>query len=319
MPFLQVFTSNRTISPENGPASRRLAALIEQEVLSQEPHAGLDVTLDAYLRNGSNYETVRLIALSDISARSRMRTTSVLFDSALEAIRAHPGVVLPGSRGHVLGVHAPEAAARGRRAARADRARRRRRRRSSRTADVLPNPQATVLVVGVPYGFVWCASDYIDSCTLEDPAQVWADPATQARYREIVAQVRAWDAQLPSREGRELRARDPQPDHAAVSDAAALARRRSRRARRGGVHAAGGRSSSCGPPRFSSLLIHAASQGVAPEFALPLYPVFIVDRSLRPCRRPRAEVAASIERVSRVRARSTSEPGDGIAADDDPC
>jgi hypothetical protein len=27
---------------------------------------------------------------------------------------------------------------------------------------------------------------------------------------------------------------------------------------------------------FLVLLIHAASQGVAPEFALPLYPVFIV-------------------------------------------
>jgi hypothetical protein len=27
---------------------------------------------------------------------------------------------------------------------------------------------------------------------------------------------------------------------------------------------------------FAVLLIHAASQGIAPEFALPLYPLFIV-------------------------------------------
>ena len=62
---------------------------------------------------------------------------------------------------------------------------------------VLPNPQAHVLVDAVPYGFVWCASDYIDSCTLRNPSLVWHDPAQQKRYREIVSQVRAWDAELP--------------------------------------------------------------------------------------------------------------------------
>ena len=38
---------------------------IEQHVLTEEPFASLHVPLDAYLANGSNYETVRLIALSD--------------------------------------------------------------------------------------------------------------------------------------------------------------------------------------------------------------------------------------------------------------
>ena len=59
----------------------------------------------------------------------------------------------------------------------------------------------TVLVPAVPYGFVWCASDYIDSCTLDDPSVVWKDARTQRRYREVVSQVRAWDAELPSRSG----------------------------------------------------------------------------------------------------------------------
>ena len=95
VPFLQVFTSNRTISPENGTASERLASLIEQEVLSRDPHASLDVTLDAYLANGSNYETVRLIALSD-TVLGRSENYGVLFDSATEAIRAHPGVYFRG-------------------------------------------------------------------------------------------------------------------------------------------------------------------------------------------------------------------------------
>ena len=66
---------------------------------------------------------------------------------------------------------------------------------------MLPNPQAYVLVEGVPYGFVWCASDYIDSCMLDRPSLVWDDPAKQQRYQEIVSQVRDWDADLPSRTG----------------------------------------------------------------------------------------------------------------------
>jgi hypothetical protein len=139
----------------------------------------------------------------------------------------------------------------------------------------VPNPQARILEVGVPYGFVWCASDYIDSCTLEEPAMVWTDPGRQQRYREIVARVRAWDAELPSREGvsvvpellNRITPRYPTPVLWIAVGVVALAVRRPR-----------------GWPTILVLwasavlvlLIHAASQGVAPEFALPLYPVFIV-------------------------------------------
>jgi hypothetical protein len=43
------------------------------------------------------------------------------------------------------------------------------------------------------------------------------------------------------------------------------------------------------------LLIHAASQGVAPEFALPVYPVLIVTAvcALAGERRPRTQLASS--------------------------
>ena len=39
VPFLRVWLADRTISPENGDASRRLAGLIEREVLAKDPHA----------------------------------------------------------------------------------------------------------------------------------------------------------------------------------------------------------------------------------------------------------------------------------------
>ena len=273
MPFLRVFLADKTIAPENGDASRRLADLIEQEVLAKEPHASLEVPLDAYLTHGSNYETVRLIALSD-SVLGRDESYDVLFDSALEAIHENPGTYARGVadvfweflmqrplREDVVqrAQTAPEPPA------------------PTFEADgvVFPNPQAYVLVEGVPYGFVWCASDYIDSCTLDDPARVWDDSATQERYRELVSQVRAWDADLPARDGQawvteilnRVTPRFPRPPLWLAVGVVALAWRRPQGWRTIAVLWAAA---------AAVLLIHAASQGVAPEFALPLYPIFIV-------------------------------------------
>ena len=95
---------------------------------------------------------------------------------------------------------------------------------------VLPNPQATILLDGVPYGFVWCASDYIDSCTLEDPSQVWDDPAVQERYREVVVAGAGLGRRAPVPDRRGVGHGDPQPDHAALPAPATLARGRRRRA-----------------------------------------------------------------------------------------
>jgi hypothetical protein len=232
------------------------------------------VTLPEYLANGSNYETVRLIALSDREL-GWDSNYDVLFDSAIEAIREHPGTYARGVadvfwdflmqrplREDVVpraqtAPDAPVATVVG-----ADGA-------------MLPNPQASVLLEGVPYGFVWCASDYIDSCVVRDPARVWTDPEKRARYREIVAQVREWDAELPSRSGvtwvpeilNRITPRFPRPPLWLAVGLVGLALFR--------------------PSSWRTivllwlsaalvLLIHAASQGVAPEFALPLYPIFIV-------------------------------------------
>ena len=159
---------------------------------------------------------------------------------------------------------------------------------------LLPNPQAYVLVEGVPYGLVWCASDYIDSCTLSDPALVWADPKTQDRYREIMAQVRRWDAELPSRAGvafvpeilNRITPRFPRPPLWLAVGLVALVVRRPAGWRTIVVLWAGA---------FLVLLVHAASQGIAPEFALPLYPVFIVTAlgALAGERRPPGSLAST--------------------------
>ena len=52
VPFLRVFTDDRTIAPGNGDASRRLGDLVGREVLGKGPFAGLGVTLEDYFANG---------------------------------------------------------------------------------------------------------------------------------------------------------------------------------------------------------------------------------------------------------------------------
>jgi hypothetical protein len=273
VPFLIVFTGNKTIAPENGEASERLAALIEEHVLAREPHAGLDVPLGAYLQNGSNYETVRLIALSD-RVLGRRENYGVLFDSALEAIREHPGTYVRGVA-DTFWEFLRQKPLRENVAPREQTAPESPPPTFESDGAVLPNPQATVLVPGVPYGFVWCASDYIDSCTLADPSQAFEDPARQERYREVVSQIRAWDAELPTRAGSDvvpellnrITPRYPTPVLWLAVGAVALVWRRPR----------GWRTIVLlWLAAVLVLVIHAASQGVAPEFALPLYPVFIV-------------------------------------------
>jgi hypothetical protein len=273
VPFLIVFTGDGTIAPENGPSSERLAQLIEREVLAKPPFRALDVPLETYLDTGSNYETVRLIAASD-RVLGHGENYDVMFDSALEAIREHPGTYFRGlaERSWDFLTQRPLREGIGPRLQSAPQA-------PSPTFVVdgqpVPNPAAAVLLEGVPYGFVWCASDYIDSCTVEQPSQVWSDPERQRRYREIVSRVREWDAELPSRTGvtvvpellNRITPRFPTPPLWLAVGLVALLVRRPRGDRTIVVLWASA---------FLVLLIHASSQGVAPEFVLPLYPVFIV-------------------------------------------
>jgi hypothetical protein len=273
VPFLRVWLADGTIAPENGDASRRLAALIEQEVLADGPHARLDVSLGEYLDHGSNYETVRLIALSD-QALGRGENYDVLFDSALEAVREHPGTYARGVA-DVFWEFLRQQPLREDVAPREQTAPEPPAPSFEDDGAVLPNPQANLLVEGVPYGFVWCASDYLDSCTLERPELVWDDASRQERYREIVSRIRGWDADLPERDGvdaadevlNRITPRFPRPPFWIALAAVGLAFRRPRGWRTIAVLLASA---------AAVLLIHAASQGVAPEFALPLYPLFLV-------------------------------------------
>ena len=259
-------------------------------------HAGLGVTLDAYLANGTNYETVRLIALSD-EVLGRDENYGVLFESAVEAIREHPGRTSAASPTRSGTSSCRRRCART--SLRASRPRpRRRHRRSSRTASCCRTPRRTSCSRAVPYGFVWCASDYIDSCTLDRPSLVWEDSATQRRYRGVVAQVRSWDADLPSREGvsfvpellNRITPRYPRPPLWLLVGAVALVVRRAARGPSSRSGSRPGSSCSCTPsPRAS------------PPVRPPAVPGLRRDGARRALGRPRA----SAEPDERVDAQAT--------------
>jgi hypothetical protein len=88
VPFFKVL-SLKTIDPANGPASRRLAAAIDRDVLTLPQYHRLHVDLNTYLHSPSNLEAIRLIALSDRDF-GRGSNYSVLFDTAWETIRHEP-------------------------------------------------------------------------------------------------------------------------------------------------------------------------------------------------------------------------------------
>ena len=201
--------------------------------------------LDAYLANGTNYETVRLIALSD-RFFGRDSNYDVMFDSALEAIREDPGTYARGVA-DVFWEFLMQRPIRESVAPREQTAPEPPAPTFESDGVVLPNPQATILLEGVPYGFVWCASDYIDSCTLQDPSRVWDDPpcrsATARSSRRFGNGTRSF-RRGPVRRGSRRSSTGSRRAFRAHRSGSRSARSRWC----GGGHAAGGRSSCSGPP-----------------------------------------------------------------------
>ncbi|HEY6069545.1 MAG TPA: hypothetical protein VIU81_12705 [Gaiellaceae bacterium] len=272
VPFFKVL-SLQTIAPQNGPASRRLAAAIERDVLTLPPYRRLHVDLQTYLASPSNLEAIRLIALSDRDF-GRSSNYSVLYDASIEAIRKHPHAYFESVRQTFWNFlwfrfalepvrHRPPLppgpavilAANGK---------------------PRPSPEAlSPLAQAVRFGFVWCPSDAIDRCVLKDPAVAFSSPSRQARYRELVNRVRDWNSQLPVRNGvRALEGKfntlswhEPAPIFWIVLAAIGIALRRPRGWGALIVIVLGA---------GLVLLIHALSQEPQAEYSIPLTPVFVL-------------------------------------------
>ena len=274
VPFLKVWLDDRTVAPENGAQSRRLADLIERHVLTEEPFASLHVPLDAYLANGSNYETVRLIALSD-RYLGRDDDYEAIFGSAIEAIEAHPRTYFSGVAGRLLAVPDAGADPGGDRATRADRAdsaagdvHPRRRRAAQPCRDRSGPRRARTASSGAPR----TTSTRARSTTRRSSGRTRRRNSATGRSSRRCARgmpscrpvpASAWVTEILDR----ITPRFPRPPLWIAVGVVALLWRRPRGWQT--ILVLWGAAAAV-------LGIHAASQGVAPEFALPLYPLFIV-------------------------------------------
>ena len=197
VPFFKVL-SLKTIEPSNGPASRRLAAAIEHDVLTLPQYRLLHVDLRTYLHSPSNLEAIRLIALSDRDF-GRSSNYDVLFDTSWETIRHSPSAYIHSVtrtfkdflwfRYSLEPVRRKPPPPPGPRVLQID-------------GQPTPSPEAvSPMAQAARYGFVWCPTGAIDRCIFRHPDQIFPSATQQRRYIELTDRVRDWNSQLPLRNG----------------------------------------------------------------------------------------------------------------------
>src|SRR3954469_6495421 len=89
LPFFRAFGPDRIIPPENGPASRQLAAAVRDRLLTVEPYRSYGIDEREFFNSGSARMEEDLISLSD-RVFGWDTNYSVLGRAAREAVRRHP-------------------------------------------------------------------------------------------------------------------------------------------------------------------------------------------------------------------------------------
>lgn len=100
LPFFRAFTTDHIVSPANGPASRKLAAAVEANILTEQPYRAYGVSSQAFFARGKDREFADLLSLSDRTF-GWDDNYNVLLHAGLEAVRTHPGTYARGA-GHTL-------------------------------------------------------------------------------------------------------------------------------------------------------------------------------------------------------------------------
>ncbi len=89
IPLFRAFVTDRIMSADDGPASRRLAAAVRADLLPREPYRSYGIGLHSFFASGSARMEEDLIGLSD-RIFGWNSNYAVLGDAAREAVRRHP-------------------------------------------------------------------------------------------------------------------------------------------------------------------------------------------------------------------------------------
>jgi Dolichyl-phosphate-mannose-protein mannosyltransferase len=100
IPFYRAFITDKIVSPDNGPASRKLANAIRHHLLTRNPYKGYRVTLHEVFASGSFRIHEDLYLLSDHVFGWRSNY-AIERKAGIEAVKAHPGKYF-GDVGHTI-------------------------------------------------------------------------------------------------------------------------------------------------------------------------------------------------------------------------
>jgi len=95
LPFERAYLTDHIVRPDNGPASRRLAAAAQRELLPVEPYRSYDISLDDLFSDPSPRMKDDLGWLAN-RLEGWHSDERLLRDAGIEAVRTHPGVYARG-------------------------------------------------------------------------------------------------------------------------------------------------------------------------------------------------------------------------------
>ena len=95
IPFYRAFITDRIVSPDNGPSSRRLADAVSRHLLTRNPYKAYHVTLHEVFTSGSFRIHEDLYLLSD-QVFGWDTNYAILRKAGIEAVRKHPGAYTSG-------------------------------------------------------------------------------------------------------------------------------------------------------------------------------------------------------------------------------
>jgi hypothetical protein len=274
IPFFRAFVEDRSVSPENGPASRRLARAVERRLLPEEPYRSYGIDPNEFFSSGSDRMLEDVASLTD-RVFGWDSDYAILRDAGVEAVQKHPGtytrgvattlwrllrspayVTPPSSAGGDDGAGRPETIV-----------------VDGRT---LPKPSEGELIPGSHQGLWASTPDNRIQDVWTSPTEhhlVFRDPRDKARAEAVDAEIDRLLARLPDRRGNATLAhrlnqaayRFPPPVLWLAIGLVALAIRRSRHAR-----------IVLGLAGAALLVLFVTALGIpaAGEYAMPFVPAF---------------------------------------------
>jgi hypothetical protein len=199
-PFYRAFITDRIVSPENGTASRELAAAVRARLLPEEPYRSYGITLDDFFERGGPREFEDLVGLTDRewgwgSDYAQLRKAGI------EAVRAHPFRYLRGVGGTIVDeLGSPLYVALPRRAETATTPTAASTRVLTTAAQRLPTPSEGEQIPAAHQGFFTTTPDGSVTevwTSATDHGVVFSDPRAQRRFAEVDAAANRLDALVP--------------------------------------------------------------------------------------------------------------------------